>query len=912
MEHRRLRHHPAADHLSNTSTYGRALLVGFLNTLIIAVLGIVAATILGFVIGIMRLSRNFVISGVATAYVETIRNIPLLLQIFVWYATVLKPLPAPREAIALGLPLPSTGFPVFVPLLLLAIYGYIQVFRKVANGFIRVAATVAIFVAYYLISRLTEVSFGPVFSVYSLGGWLSNRGLMVPRPIYEPAAVAILIAFVGAIIAAIVISRWARKRQEATGKQFPATLVSIGLILGLPIIAAVVTGMPVSFELPELKGFNFAGGFTVTPEFLALFLALSIYTSTFIAEIVRGGILAVSHGQTEAARAVGLKPTATLRLVVIPQAMRVIIPPLTSQYLNLTKNSSLAVAIGYPDLVAVGRHGPEPDGQSHRDRHHLDGRLSEPQPPHLGGDELVQCARAPGGALRMASANNEVAFVRTADAPVLPPPPNVIGVNGWLLQNLVSSWWVALLAGLFAVLAGTIIWDVIKWAIIDSVWVAENREGCIAPLAEGKPLGACWAYVKAKLPQWIYGFYPIELRWRPAIVFLLFVALLVPLLIPRVPYKGLNAGLLFVAFPILSFYLLYGTPIPHAALGFTIWLVSTLFWFVGSLVAAIGFIFDTVLAFLNAGSAFSTVMSYVAFPFRWISEALDALLGFATARLGIPGVFWLDYLLTSALILGFLAARPAAQTPGWRGSLVKGAVTIVAIGVFIRLVNIDEGLTVVDTGEWGGLLVTLIVAVTGIVASLPIGIMLALGRRSKMPAVRLLSVAFIELVRGVPLITVLFMASVMLPLFLPAGTNFNKLLRALVGVALFSSAYMAEVVRGGLQAIPRGQYEAAQALGLTYWKMMVLIVLPQALRIVIPGIVNSFISLFKDTTLVSIVGIFDLLGIVQVGFVDQKWVSATTPATGYFAVAAIYWAFCFSMSRYSLYMERRLATGYRR
>ena len=338
----------------NTSTYGRALLVGFLNTLIIAVLGIVAATILGFIIGIMRLSRNFVISGVATAYVETIRNIPLLLQIFVWYATVLKPLPGPRQAIALGLPLPSTGFPVFVPLLLLAIYGYIQVFRKVANGFIRVAATVAIFVAYYLISRLTEVSFGPVFSVYSLGGWLSNRGLMVPRPIYEPAAVAILIAFVGAIIAAIVISRWARKRQEATGKQFPATLVSIGLILGLPVIAAVVTGMPVSFELPELKGFNFAGGFTVTPEFLALFLALSIYTSTFIAEIVRGGILAVSHGQTEAARAVGLKPTATLRLVVIPQAMRVIIPPLTSQYLNLTKNSSLAVAIGYPDLVAVG------------------------------------------------------------------------------------------------------------------------------------------------------------------------------------------------------------------------------------------------------------------------------------------------------------------------------------------------------------------------------------------------------------------------------------------------------------------------------------------------------------------------------------------------------------------------------
>jgi general L-amino acid transport system permease protein len=218
----------------------------------------------------------------------------------------------------------------------------------------------------------------------------------------------------------------------------------------------------------------------------------------------------------------------------------------------------------------------------------------------------------------------------------------------------------------------------------------------------------------------------------------------------------------------------------------------------------------------------------------------------------------------------------------------------------------------VETAQWGGLLVTLVVAVTGIVVSLPLGVLLALGRRSTMPAVRLLSITFIETVRGVPLITVLFMASVMLPLFLPAGVNFDKLLRALVGVALFSSAYMAEVVRGGLQAIPKGQYEAARALGLSYWKMMVLIVLPQALKIVIPGIVNSFISLFKDTVLVSIVGIFDLLGIVQAGFTDQRWVSPMTAPTGYFGAAMIFFVFCFAMSRYSMYLERRLARGYRR
>jgi general L-amino acid transport system permease protein len=181
-----------------------------------------------------------------------------------------------------------------------------------------------------------------------------------------------------------------------------------------------------------------------------------------------------------------------------------------------------------------------------------------------------------------------------------------------------------------------------------------------------------------------------------------------------------------------------------------------------------------------------------------------------------------------------------------------------------------------------------------------------------MPIVRLFSIVFIEVWRGVPLITVLFMSSVMLPLFMPEGVNFDKLLRALVGTALFSAAYMAETVRGGLQAIPKGQYEAAQALGLTYWKMMNLIILPQALKIVIPGIVNSFISLFKDTTLVSIIGLFDLLGIVNTGFADAKWASPETASTGYFVAALMFWVFCFGMSRYSIFMERRLATGHKR
>ena len=222
------------------------------------------------------------------------------------------------------------------------------------------------------------------------------------------------------------------------------------------------------------------------------------------------------------------------------------------------------------------------------------------------------------------------------------------------------------------------------------------------------------------------------------------------------------------------------------------------------------------------------------------------------------------------------------------------------------------GLARVDTALWGGILVTIVVSAVGIVVSLPIGILLALGRRSRMPAVRLFCVIFIEFVRGVPLITVLFMASVMLPLFVPETLSPDKLLRALIGVALFAAAYMAEVVRAGLQGIPRGQYEAAQAIGLGYWQMMWLIVLPQALRITIPNIVNSYIALFKDTTLVFIVGIFDFLRTVEAARIDPKWATPVTSTTGYAFAAVFYFVCCYLMSRYARNMEERLARGAQR
>jgi general L-amino acid transport system permease protein len=246
-----------------------------------------------------------------------------------------------------------------------------------------------------------------------------------------------------------------------------------------------------------------------------------------------------------------------------------------------------------------------------------------------------------------------------------------------------------------------------------------------------------------------------------------------------------------------------------------------------------------------------------------------------------------------------------------KSQVALGMLTVYPLVTYFLLAG-GFGLTDVPTVRWGGMMVTLVIAIVGIVASLPLGICLALGRRSQMPVIRILCTVFIEFWRGIPLIMVLFIASVMLPLFLPEGVTFDKLLRALIGVALFSSAYMAEVIRGGLQAIPKGQYEAAEALGLRYWQSMRLIILPQALKLVIPGIVNTFIGLFKDTTLVGIIGMFDFLLSITQGVNDPKWSSPTSATTGYAFAAIGFWVFCFAMSRYSMSLERKLETGHKR
>ncbi|HWD13700.1 amino acid ABC transporter permease [Pseudochrobactrum sp. sp1633] len=382
--------------------------------------------------------------------------------------------------------------------------------------------------------------------------------------------------------------------------------------------------------------------------------------------------------------------------------------------------------------------------------------------------------------------NTGLHYVRSQMVDPMPAPANQKGIASWLRENLFSSVKDSILTIMGLSLIVWFLPGLINWLFVNAVWTGTDRTFCTTAVQGGlQPdgwSGACWAFVDAKLQQFLYGRYPVDERWRVQLVALVFVLLLIPMLIGKLPHKMLNAFLLFIVFPVFTYFLLVG------------------------------------------------------------------------GSFGLPHV---------------------------------------------------------ETSLWGGLLVTLILSVVGISVSLPMGILLALGRRSNMPVIKALCVIFIEVIRGVPLVALLFMASVMLPLFMPPGTSFDKFLRALVGVSLFASAYMAEVIRGGLQAIPAGQYEGADSLGLRYWQKTLFIILPQTLKLALPGIVNTFIGLFKDTSLVYIIGMFDLLGIVRQNFSDASWATPQTPATGLVFAGFVFWIFCFCMSRYSLYMERRLDTGHR-
>ncbi|MBP1885042.1 amino acid ABC transporter permease [Sinorhizobium mexicanum] len=423
------------------------------------------------------------------------------------------------------------------------------------------------------------------------------------------------------------------------------------------------------------------------------------------------------------------------------------------------------------------------------------------------------------------------AFVRGEMLPAREPPAGQTGLLKLLRENFFKDWLSALLTVMSLIVSVWFVCSVFPW-LFDSVWYAHSLSECREILNGAE--GACFAVIRDRWTQLLFGFYPPVQYWRPVLAFALMVVALAPILFPPVPRRLLRFS---VVFPGLAYWLIWGG---------TLWL---------------------------------PVVVYGGF-------AVGAVLLRMTARLGAG--LGAGLAIVSVLTWWFVAPGPVTT-------------------VLEQLLPLS--LAPVASREMGGFLLSIVIGVTGISLSLPLGIVLALGRRSKMPLVKTISVVFIEFIRGVPLITLLFTASLLLNYFLPPGTNFDLILRVIIMVTLFATAYMAEVIRGGLAALPRGQYEAAEALGLDYWKAQRLVIMPQALKISIPGIVNSFIGLFKDTTLVVFIGLLDPIAL-------SNSIRAATDWQGiywelFIFIGALFFVFCFGMSRYSMHLERRLKTDHR-
>lgn len=437
----------------------------------------------------------------------------------------------------------------------------------------------------------------------------------------------------------------------------------------------------------------------------------------------------------------------------------------------------------------------------------------------------------------------EVAYVAERRVPPSAPPASEVGIVGWIYTNLFHGW---LNAGMTFAATAVLAWllpSLIEWAFLHSVWNASSLDECrqIMDQRYGEGVrGACWAVVRERFTQFVFGFYPDALWWRPITAFVLLFPALAPVLFTELPGRR---GLIWfsAAYPVIAYFLLWG----------------------GSIWPFVTFAIGVALAV----------------------AALIAMLRTEHRVLGTAGAAALAAVAVFSLYANFV----------W-GPLSQGITQMLG----------PVGPRYVASDAFGGFLLTVIIGVTALSASLPLGVLLALGRQSGLIFIKMVSVVFIETIRGVPLITLLFVASTLLNYFLPPGTSFDIILRVIIMATFFAAAYIAEAVRGGLAALPKGQYEAADAMGLTYWQSMRLIILPQALKVAIPSIVNIFIGLYKDTTLVSIIGLLDPLGIIQPILADSRWQGIY--AELYLFVAAFFFLSCYGMSRYSMYLERKLKT----
>ncbi|MDM7946421.1 MAG: amino acid ABC transporter permease [Oceanibaculum nanhaiense] len=444
-------------------------------------------------------------------------------------------------------------------------------------------------------------------------------------------------------------------------------------------------------------------------------------------------------------------------------------------------------------------------------------------------------------------ANTDATEVTFRPKPSLPPPPNTVGPVGWLRRNLFNSWYNTLLTILAAWLLFYFFSNLYDWGIAKAVWKADSRRQCL----DTSPDGACWAGVFHWFNAFMYGRYPYLEQWRVNFSFVALAAWMAPCWIPRVTGKigiGISAVLIF---PFFAGYMFAGGD-------------------------------KGLFVQLMLSAAIVTFLSI------WLHVGCCLFTGRS-----LP-----------ATILGLAGKGDDADLKVQRNVLVGAFLVALAI---VFAIQMPWTLREIPTNNWGGLFLTLVISGIAITTALPAGVVLALGRRSKMPVIRTASIVFIELFRSVPLITILFMAVTMMPLFLPETMVLNKLIQVIIAVCLFAAAYMAEIVRGGLQAIPRGQYEAAQSMGLSYWKMMGLVVMPQALKLMIPNIVSNFIGLFKDTTLVSIIGLYDLLLMLKAVSQNPQWNGLHTEP--FVFGAFVFFIFCYAMSRYSQHLERTLGAG---
>ncbi|MBN8844656.1 MAG: ABC transporter permease subunit [Sphingomonadales bacterium] len=659
-------------------SYAAALAVGLLNTLLISALGIIFSTLLGLAVCMARLSSNWMLARLSGLYIELVRNIPLLLQMFVWYAALL-----------FGLPGPGSG---------------------------------------------------------AIGAFdLDNRGLHLPAlTLAGPGRAALLIAIVACAILLGAVRRGAVRTRTALA------------FAGISLVPLLLWG---GIDLPRAGRFGTVGGLSFSTEFLTLVTSLSVYASAYLAEIFRSAILAVPAGQSEAAKALGLSPAQTMGRIVIPQALRIAIPPMTSWHLNTIKNSSLGVAIGYPEFVSVVDTVISQTGQA------IEGVGLIVATFLLLSLSLAFVTGRYARRLGWTVAGQPGRSIQSA--PLEPfPLRSAAAWPSWMRRNLFRGGRQSILTIAILAMTAAFVGKGLSWLLFEATFAGGAADCRLAS-------GACWPFLRENARLILFGTYPEAEQWRSA-------------------------------------------------------------------------------------AAAAALLSCLAFSF---------VPRFWRSRLGLA---WLGAIAVAVLLL--------------RGGFA--------------------GLSYVPMEKWSGLPVTLLLASLAVVGAFPLAILLAFGRRSSRRGIRWPSIAFIELVRGTPLIGVLFLAAVLFPLFVPSYLSIDSLPRVQLALIFFTAAYMAEVIRGGLLAVPAGQAEAAQALGLTKWQARRHILLPQALKVSVPGLVNTSISEVKNTTLVLIVGVFDLLQTTRLSYVEAQW--RPYFAEAYLFTGTIFFLLCFSLSRLSMKIERKL------